>query len=315
MATDSDPVVAVVGAYNQGLAMTVPEIPVPGETVTGADYTEGPGGKGSNQAVAAARLDASVSFVGRVGDDRFGEQARALWRREGVRAVVETVPKPTGVGFVIVDEAGENAITVAPGANAALDGPGVEAAAGEIAAADVALTQLEIPDEPVAATLELAAERDTEAIVNPAPARELPETILANVDVLTPNRTEARTLVGYAPDADVPDERVAAAVLELGPEAVVLTRGGDGALVRTPERTVEVPAPSVEVVDTTGAGDAFNAGFAVARAEGAALPGAARVGTVVGGLACTDYEVIPALPDRAAVEAVMDANGGDLFGS
>jgi len=315
MATDSDPAVAVVGAYNQGLAMTVPAIPVPGETVTGVDYAEGPGGKGSNQAVAAARLDASVSFVGRVGDDRFGERARALWRREGIRAVVETVPEPTGVGFVIVDEDGENAITVAPGANAALDGPAVEAAAGEIAAADVALTQLEIPDEPVAATLELAAQRDTEAILNPAPARELPEAILANADVLTPNRTEARTLAGYAPDADVPDERVAAALLDRGPDAVVLTRGGDGALVCTPERTVEVPAPSVEVVDTTGAGDAFNAGFAVARAEGADLSDAARFGTVVGGLACTDYEVIPALPDRTAVEAAMDSNGGDLPGS
>ena len=315
MATDPGPSLTVVGAYNQGLTMTVPEIPVPGETVTGEDYAEGPGGKGSNQAVAAARLGASVSFIGRVGDDRFGEQARALWRREGVRAVVETASEPTGVGFVIVDEAGENAITVAPGANAALDGPAVRAAVGEITAADVVLTQLEIPNEPVVATLELAAEQGTEAILNPAPARELPEEILANVDVLTPNRTEARTLAGYAPDADVPDERVAAAVLELGPDAVVLTRGRDGALVRTPELTVEVPAPSVEVVDTTGAGDAFNAGFAVARAEGANLSDAARVGTVVGGLACTDYEVIPALPDRAVVETAMESNLDDLLTS
>lgn len=306
VAATDEPAIAVVGAYNQGLAMTVPEIPVPGETVTGEDYVEGRGGKGSNQAVAAARLEGAVSFVGRVGDDRFGEQARALWRREGVQAVVETVSEPTGVGFVIVDEAGENAITVAPGANATLDESAVRAAAPEIAAADVVLTQLEVPDEPVATTVEVAAERDTEAILNPAPARDLPNGVLADVDVLTPNRTEARTLAGYAPDADVSDDRVAAALLDRGPTAVVLTQGGDGALICTAERTVSVPAPTVEVVDTTGAGDAFNAGFAVARAEGADLPAAARFGTVVGGLTCTDYEVIPALPDRETVEAALD---------
>lgn len=304
MATDAAPSgVVVVGAYNHGLTMRVPTIPVPGETVTGDSYTEGPGGKGSNQAVAAARLGAAVSFVGRVGDDRFGEQARALWDHEGVTALVDAVPEPTGVGFVIVDETGENAITVAPGANATLDGAAVRATADTVAAADVALVQLEIGDEPVAATVDLAAANSTETVLNPAPARALPPAILDQVAVLTPNRAEARTLAGHAPDADVADETVAADLIDRGPDAVVLTQGAAGALVHTPDQTTAVPGPSVEVVDTTGAGDAFNAGFAVARAEGATLVEAARLGTVVGSLTCTGSEVIPALPDRATVEA------------
>lgn len=304
MVTDTaSPAVVVVGAYNHGVTMRVPAIPVPGETVTGDSYAEGPGGKGSNQAVAAARLGAAVSFVGRVGDDRFGEQARALWDREGVTAFVETVDKPTGVGFVIVDETGENAITVAPGANDTLDGAAVRATADTVAAADVALVQLEIGDEPVATTVDLAAANSTETVLNPAPARTLPSAVLDRVDVLTPNRTEARALAGLAPDADVADETVAASLLDRGPDAVVLTQGAAGALVHTPSQTTTVPGPSVKVVDTTGAGDAFNAGFAVARAEGATLADAARFGTVVGSLTCTGSEVIPALPDRATVEA------------
>ncbi|ERG88328.1 MAG: sugar kinase, ribokinase family [halophilic archaeon J07HX5] len=304
MVTDTaSPAVVVVGAYNHGVTMRVPAIPVPGETVTGDSYAEGPGGKGSNQAVAAARLGAAVSFVGRVGDDRFGEQARALWDREGVTAFVETVDKPTGVGFVIVDETGENAITVAPGANDTLDGAAVRATADTVAAADVALVQLEIGDEPVATTVDLAAANSTETVLNPAPARTLPSAVLDRVDVLTPNRTEARALAGLAPDADVADETVAASLLDRGPDAVVLTQGAAGALVHTPSQTTTVPGPSVKVVDTTGAGDAFNAGFAVARAEGTTLADAARFGTVVGSLTCTGSEVIPALPDRATVEA------------
>jgi ribokinase len=285
--------------------MSVPSLPVPGETVLGDEFAEGVGGKGSNQAVAAARLGADAAFVGRLGDDRFAADAEALWEREGVdaNAVERLDGDHTGVGFVIVDEGGENAIAVAPGANAARGADAVRAAAETIRDADTLLTQLEIGDNAVAAALETASECGTEAVLNPAPARNLPDDLLAAVDALTPNRTEARILTGHDPDADVDDREIADRLLARGPNAVVLTRGADGALVVTDDGATAIPAIDPEVVDTTGAGDAFNAGFAVARAEGLDPTAAARFGTVAGGLACTAYEVVPALPTRGAVEA------------
>jgi len=299
----ADARVTVVGSYNHGLTMAVPSLPVPGETVLGEEFAEGVGGKGSNQAVAAARLGADAAFVGRLGDDRFAADAEALWDREGVDAsAVERVDGThTGVGFVIVEEGGENAIAVAPGANEAFGAPAVREAAGTVADADVLLTQLEIGDEAVVAALETAAERGTEAVLNPAPAGEAPDAALAAADVLTPNRTEARILAGHDPDADVADRPLAESLVERGPDAVVLTRGADGALVVTDDGATAVPAIEPQVVDTTGAGDAFNAGFAVARAEGLDVVAAVRFGVVAGGLACTAYEVVPALPTREAL--------------
>ncbi|WP_115863757.1 ribokinase [Halorussus litoreus] len=285
--------VAVVGSYNHGLTMSVPDIPVPGETVLGSDFEEGVGGKGSNQAVAAARLGADATFVGRIGDDRFGDDAVALWDEAGVDAAVERVPgEHTGVGFVVVEQSGENAIAVAPGANAHLDGEAVRAERQAIA--DAA--------ESGAATDADAGAPSTEVVLNPAPARELPAEILSDVDVLTPNRTEANMLLGHPPDAERDPAALARELLERGPSAVVLTLGADGALVVTGEQETRVPPADVDVVDTTGAGDAFNAGFAVARGEGASLVEAAAFGCRAGGLACTAYEVVPALPEREAVD-------------
>lgn len=305
MTTDSDASVTVVGSYNHGLTVSVPTIPVPGETVMGEDFAEGVGGKGSNQAVAAARLGADATFVGRVGDDRYAEDAFELWEREGVHHAVERVPdEHTGVGFVVVQDDGENAIAVAPGANAHLDGDAVRDSTDEVADADVLLCQLEIEDEPVAAAVDVATANDTEVVLNPAPARELPDELLASVDVLTPNRSEANVLAGHPPDADRDDATLARELLATGPDAVVLTLGGDGALVVTDDAETRVPPADVDVRDTTGAGDAFNAGFAVARGEGADLVAAVEFGCRVGGLACTGYEVVPALPSRDAVEGL-----------
>lgn len=303
--TETTARVTVVGSYNHGLTVSTPHIPVPGETVLGSEFVEGVGGKGSNQAVAAARLGADATFVGRVGDDHFADGAFSLWEDEDVDATVERVEgEHTGVGFVIVEEDGENAIVVAPGANSRLDREAVRSSADAITAADVLLCQLETTDEPVAAAGEIATANETEFVLNPAPAREVPADVLANVDVLTPNRVEALALAGHPPDAEVDEEALARELLEMGPSAVVLTLGSDGALVATDGRTNCVPAIDVDTVDTTGAGDAFNAGFAVARGEGANLVDAARFGCRAGGLACTEYEVVPALPDRETVETV-----------
>ena len=308
MATDADaPRVAVVGSYNHGLSMAVDSFPAPGETVLGDDFAEGVGGKGSNQAVGAARLGATTDFVGCVGTDRFGDGAIELWDAEGVGAdhVRRTDATHTGVGFVIVDGDGENAISVAPGANSRLSAADVRDAAEVIRAADVLLCQLETDLEPVATAAEIAADAGTETILNPAPARELPDSLLANVDVLTPNRGEAAVLAGHDPAADVPPADLLDALSGGDAPATALTLGADGAVVDDAGTRTHVDAADVDVVDTTGGGDAFNAGVAVARAEGRSLVDAVRFGCACGGLACTAFEVVPALPTRPAVEALL----------
>jgi len=300
---DAPPRVAVVGSYNHGLSMAVDSLPTPGETVLGGDFAEGVGGKGSNQAVGAARLGAAVSFVGCIGDDRFGDGAVELWDEEGVAVdhVRRTDDAHTGVGFVVVDDDGENAISVAPGANGHLSPADVRAAREPIRSADVLLCQLETDLDPVIEAARIADDAGTEVILNPAPARELPETLLDHVDVLTPNRGEACVLSGRDPTAEVSESALLDSLSEFGVETTVLTLGDGGAIVDDGARE-HVDAVDVEVVDTTGAGDAFNAGVAVARAEGRSIVAASRFGCVCGGLSCTTFEVVPALPDREAVD-------------
>ena len=310
--TDDGASVTVVGSYNVGLTMVVPRFPVAGETVIGRDFAEGPGGKGSNQAIAAARLGADASFVGNVGTDRYGDDAVALWEEEAVDTehVGRDPDAHTGAGFVIVEEDGENEITVAPGANHALDATDVHAASDAIEASDCLLAQLEIRDEPIEAAVEVADEAGVPVTLNPAPARELPESVLARVDYLTPNQNEARILTGREPDADVGDERIARELLDLGVETVVMTRGADGALVVTGSETTRISAPSVPVTDTTGAGDAFNGAFAVALGEGHDVESAARFACRAGALAVTEMEVVPGLPTREDVESMVDDGTG-----
>jgi ribokinase len=308
MATESDaPRVAVVGSYNHGLSMVVDSLPAPGETVLGGDYVEGVGGKGSNQAVGTARLGAATSFVGCIGDDRFGDAAQELWDEEGISTehIRRTDATHTGVGFVIVDDDGENAISVAPGANSRLSAADVRDAREVVRSADVLLCQLETELEPVAAAAEFATDAGTEVILNPAPARELPASLLDHVDILTPNQGEAHILAGYDPTADIPESTLLDSLSEFGVPRTALTLGADGALVDDGGTREQVDAIDVDVVDTTGGGDAFNAGVAVARAEGKPLAEAVRFGCVCGGLACTAFEVVPALPERSAVDAYV----------
>jgi ribokinase len=304
---EPDPSIAVVGSYNHDMSVTVPDIPVPGETVMGKNFEQNAGGKGSNQAIAAARGGGDVSFIGAVGDDRFGESARELWAEEAIDdSGVLTVDAPTGAALIHVEEGGENAIAVAPGANHELDGADVRNASAAIENADVLLTQLETPLESVEGGVSAAGEEDTEVILDPAPAQELPDDLLAAVDVATPNESEVRMLAGHDPDADVDEERAARGVLERGVDAVVVTLGADGALVVTDDETVAVPPIETEVVDTTGAGDAFNGSFAVARGEGADLIAAAERGVAAGAAACTERGAVPSLPSRSIIDSYLD---------
>lgn len=297
------PVVTVVGSYNVGLTMQVPRFPVPGETIVGQNFAEGAGGKGSNQAIAASRLDGETAFVGRVGTDRYGDDAHELWEREGVDAsdVGRDPETHTGAGFVIVDRDGENEITVAPGANAELSAAHVDSAADAIADSDVLLVQLEIGDEPIERAIEVAVEADVDVVLNPAPMREIESHVLAGVDYLTPNQNEARLLAGIDAADDRDDRAVASVLAERVEGTVVMTVGGDGALI-VDDEVHAVPAPSVEAIDTTGAGDAFNAAFAVALAEEMTLHDAVSFGCTTGALSVTKSEVIPGLPTRDDVD-------------
>lgn len=301
--------VTIVGSYNVGLTMNVPRFPVGGETIMGQGFAEGPGGKGSNQAIAAARLGAKSSFVGKIGRDQYGDQAIEFWESGNVDTthVTRTADTHTGVAFIMVNEDGENEITVAPGANNALDSDEIQTASDTIRDSDCLLTQLEIPDEPLIEAAEVAVDASVPVILNPAPARELPSSLLANTTYLTPNESEALMLTGRDPDADVSHQQLARELIELGVEAVVMTQGAAGALLVTDEQMISVDAPSVSVADTTGAGDAFNGAFAVALAEGVSLKDAVRFACQAGALEVTKKEVIPGLPHRDAVEEMSDS--------
>ncbi|WP_178916829.1 ribokinase [Natronomonas gomsonensis] len=299
------PRIAAVGSYNHDMSVTVPSLPVPGETASGEDFQEHAGGKGSNQAIAAARSGGDVAFVGCVGNDRFGESARELWVEEDIDAAVRSVETATGVALIHVDEAGENAIAVASGANDELDAEAVRSADGDLAGSDVFLSQLEIPLEAVTEGVAIATDAGADVVLDPAPPRDLPDDLLARVSVLTPNESEVRLLAGHEPDADIGEETAARAVLARGPDAVVVTLGADGALVVTDDDATAVDPIPVDVVDTTGAGDAFNGAFAVARGNGLSLLAATERGIAAGALACTERGVVPSLPERSAIDELI----------
>ncbi len=298
------PRITVVGSYATGLTMKVERLPGTGETVLGNGYRVDYGGKGSNQAVGCARLGAKVSFVAKIGTDDFGKMALGLYRDEGIDVahVTQMDAAPTGVGFILVHAAtGNNCIAIDPGANGLLTPGDVSQCEKALESSAVLLTQLEIPVEAAQAALMLGRARGVLTILNPAPVRPLPSSVLQMVDVLTPNETEAKVLLGRSPDADIEPEAIARELIGKGVRQVVMTLGEKGALIVTASSSTRVPAIQVSAVDTTGAGDAFNAGLAVALACGTPLDVAVQFAVVTGGLAVTREGVIPSLPRREEV--------------
>jgi ribokinase len=283
--------------------MKVDRLPSTGETLLGTGYRVDYGGKGSNQAVGCARLGAHVSFVARIGRDSFGAMAQKLYRDEGIDLafVRQAADAPTGVGFIIVDAAGHNCITIDPGANELLTGAEVGECDGAFRSSAVVLTQLEIPVDAAEAALIRGRAQGAVTILNPAPVRHLPASVLRMVDVLTPNETEAKVLAGKATDAAVEPEQIARELLRCGVKQVVMTLGDKGALIVRRSSSTHVPAMAMSAVDTTGAGDAFNAGLATAMACGSPLEAAVQFAVVTGGLAVTKPGVIPSLPFRDEV--------------
>lgn len=294
----------MVGSYATGLTMQVKRLPAPGETVLGSGYRVDYGGKGSNQAVACARLGAEVRFISRIGEDAFGDMALRLYREEQVdtRFVRRTAAAPTGVGFILVEAGtGDNCIALDPGANEVLSHADVVDCESGFKDATVVLTQLEIPAAAAAAALECGRLHRAITILNPAPVRELPDSVLDKVDVLTPNRTEANVLTGRKSNADEDPEKLARELVQRGVKTVVMTLGDRGALIVTASSSQAIPAIEVNSVDSTGAGDAFNAGLATALAFAETIESAVEFAVIAGGLAVTRDGVIPALPTSSQV--------------
>jgi ribokinase len=300
------PTITVVGSFAVGLTIRAPKLPIFGETMLGSDFDMGPGGKGSNQAVATARLGANSALLAILGTDKLAGIATDLYAAEGVDAslVTSRSERGTGVGFIILNDKGENFIILDMGANELMDERSVEAGAARIARSDVVMTVLEIPTAAATRAMALGRLHGAKTILNPAPARPLPDDIFALVDYLTPNESELRVLLGLPPDDPRSSRELAKELRRRGARTVVVTLGRTGALILNDEMDVVVPAVQVEVTDTTGAGDAFNSGFAVAMAEGRSIVDAVRFGVVCGGLACTKLGVIPSLPARAVADAL-----------
>ncbi|MCU0514091.1 MAG: ribokinase [Anaerolineae bacterium] len=300
----TEPRITVVGSFAVGMTIRTPVMPIFGETLRGSDFDMGPGGKGSNQAVGTARLGARSALVGLIGEDKLGEIAIDLYAQEGIDTTFfrRTAQRPTGVGFIILNPAGENFIILDMAANELLDAAFVDQAEAHIAASAVVMSVLEIPVAAAARAMQLGQRHGVTTILNPAPAAALPPDIFQYIDVLTPNETELRILMGLKPDDPTPTRDLAQQLKARGITTLIVTQGPRGALVFSGDDTFEVPGVAVPVVDTTGAGDAFNSGLAVALAEGRPLRTAVEFGCCAGALACTRLGVIPALATRADVE-------------
>jgi len=303
--------VCVLGIFVADLAFRAARLPAMGETVLGSAFALGPGGKGSNQAIAARRAGAEVSLISRLGADAFGALARRTYAEEGVddSRVAEDPDHGTGAAFILVEEGtGENAIVVTMGAAGQLVPADVDAAADVIAGADVFATNCEVPVPVARRGLELARTYGVRTILNPAPAVPLPDDVYPLVDFLTPNESEAASLCGRPVDGPDAARAAAAAFRERGVGCPVITLGAAGALVGDAAAGVLVPAVDAgRVVDTTGAGDAFNGGFAVGLAEGRDPRAAAAFGCAVAGLSVTRPGTAPSMPTRAAVDRLTAA--------
>jgi ribokinase len=298
--------VFVLGSINQDFVLKVDRRPQPGETVTNAELSTHNGGKGANQAAAAALLGASVTFLGRVGDDEFGEPLVQALGEKGIdTSLVERASDAsTGAAFITVTPDGENAITVAPGANRSLTPQEVDAASGAIGNARVLVAQMEIPVETVLRAVGVASERGTRALVNLAPTFEVPRELLERLDPLVVNEHEATFLLGN--EVEGVDGALSAApeLLSIGPRSAVITIGEAGAVFADGESVEHILAPKVEVVDTTGAGDAFVGALATCLAGGASLEEAVAYAVRAGAAAVTREGAQGALPTPEVVEAL-----------
>jgi ribokinase len=299
--------IVVVGSSNTDMIVAVPRIPKPGETILGGRFSTAAGGKGANQAVAAARAGGEVALIARVGNDLFGAQALSGFRADGIDATHVTADpdQPSGVALILLARGGENSIAVAPGANAALSPQDVEEAEELIRSAEILLMQLETPVAAIARASRIAAEAGGTVILNPAPACALDDALLGAVTILTPNESEAELLTGIPVRDTSGAGRAARALRNRGVKTVIVTMGSRGALLETGEASEVLPAFSVDAVDATAAGDVFNGALDVAVAEGKALREAVRFANAAAALSVTRLGAQPSIPARGEIDRML----------
>ena len=299
--------ILVVGSSNTDMIIKLARIPRPGETILGGEFVIAAGGKGANQAVGAARAGGQVTFIARVGQDMFGEQAVSGFVKDGidVEYVFRDKTSPSGVALIFVAQDGENSIAVASGANGRLSSADVKKAKSAFAGAAVLVMQLETPLETVETAAELAAKAGVRVILNPAPARPLPDSLLRRVSILTPNESEAELLTGVRVINAASAAKAADKLLAKGVETVIVTLGAKGALVACRGGQEIVPGFVVQAVDTTAAGDIFNGALAVALAEGQPLAAAVRFANAAAAISVTRLGAQPSAPKRKEIEKLL----------
>ena len=287
--------ILVIGSSNTDMTIRASRLPAPGETILGGEFKMGRGGTGANQAVAARRLGGDVTFVCKVGNDVFGTEAIESYNAEGIDTThILRSAKPSGTAIIMVDSAGENCISVAPGANGDFTVEDIRSIADVIRSASYLILQLEIPVEAVAEAAHIAKEAGVYVILNPAPATKLPDSIFADIDLLTPNRTETELLTGIHDDMEQAVRRLAA----LGVKNVVMTKGSEGSAVYEDGKCTQVAALKVDAVDATAAGDTFCGALCVALAEGCSLLDAARFATKASALTVQKMGAQESIPYR-----------------
>lgn len=305
--------VAVFGSINMDLVARTPRLPAPAETITGYEFFTAPGGKGANQAVAAARLGVPTQMIGRVGDDSFGHELRQHLANAGVdtSAVFVDSDVATGVAVIAVDDHGQNSIIIVPGANGRVGHADIKRLENNLAGTRVILLQLEVPLESTIAAARLARQKGVTVVLDPAPARDLPDELYRLVDLMTPNEVEAGQLVGFPVRNEKDAARAGEVLLGRGVKTAIIKMGALGVFYagQSDGSKAEdfLPAFKVKAIDTVAAGDAFNGGLAAAMVQGYSLPEAIRRGAAAGALSTTKAGAQPSMPGRAELEAFLKA--------
>lgn len=302
--------IIVVGSSNTDMVIKSDRLPVPGETILGGDFIMNPGGKGANQAVAAARLEADVVFVAKVGNDVFGREAVAGFEKDGIDTSLISVDEnhASGAAVIMVDDTGENCISVASGANFALSPEDIKLAADKLDDAAVFLMQLETPIDTVIEAAALGQQKGATVILNPAPAQKLPNELISKLDLITPNETEAELLTGIKVSDVASAEKAAEALQGMGVGAVIITMGSDGAYLKCSEFNGIIPVERVQCVDTTAAGDTFNGALSVGLARGLSLSDAVKFANAAAMLSVQRMGAQSSVPTLQEVEKSLSGS-------
>lgn len=305
--------IIVLGSSNTDMIVKVPRIPAPGETILGGKFVQTAGGKGANQAVAAARSGGDVTFIANTGDDNFGKEAIEGFKKEGINTDFIFVDEdtPSGVALIFVGEDGENSIAVASGANGTLAPSQIKMIEEVIANGSTLLTQLETPLETVEEAIKIANKNGVKVILNPAPAQPLSDDLFQRIDILTPNQSEAELLTGIPVTDEESAKKAAENLLSRGIKTVILTLGSDGAFIMSKNIQKTIPGFKVKAEDTTAAGDTFNGALAVGLAEGKPIEEAIRWAHAAAALSVTRMGAQPSVPNQKEIEDFISKQSSD----